>query len=241
MKIRACLSKIGMPPGLVLAALLLSGCQFGSMATGETRHETKSIELDKAEMARVEIRMSAGELNVKSGTPKLLEADFAYNVPEWRPVVDYRAGASGGDLTISQPKDSHSFGNTVNAWELKLNGQLPLEITANLGAGEANLELGHMNLRSVEVNMGVGEMKMDLRGEPKRDYNVRIQGGVGEATVYLPRDVGISATAAGAIGEIKATGLEKRDGAWINPERITSPVTVHLDVKGGIGEIRLVR
>jgi len=228
--------------GIAAAVLLSSGCQVGSVATGETRHETKSIELDKAETARVEIRMGAGELRVKSGTPKLLEADFTYNVPDWRPVVDYRASPLRGDLTISQPKNSgRLIGRTVNTWELKLNGQLPLDVTANLGAGEANLELGQMNLRTVEVNIGAGEVKMDLRGEPKRDYNVQMHGGVGEATVYLPKDAGISATAAGGIGEISATGLEKRDGVWINPERIHAPVTVRLDVKGGVGAIHLVR
>jgi len=225
-----------------LFALLLSGCEVSSVATGETRHDTPSIELDKSESARVEIRMGAGELHVKGGTPKLLEADFTYNVPECKPVVDYHASPSGGDLTISQPGNSGGrFRKTVNTWNLKLNGQLPLDVTTNLGAGEANLELGQMNLRSVEVNIGAGEMKMDLRGEPKRDYHVKIQGGVGQATVYLPKDAGISATATGVIGDISATGLEKRDGVWINPDRVNAPVTVHLDVKGGIGEIQLVR
>ena len=228
--------------GVALAAMLLGGCDLRSVATSETQHETKSIDLDKAEMARVEIRMGAGELHVMSGTPKLLEADFAYNVPDWKPVVDYRASSSRSDLTISQPENSsRRFGRTVYTWDLNLNAQLPLEVTARLGAGEANLDLGRMNLRHVAVNMGAGEMKMDLRGEPTRDYDVEIHGGVGEATVYLPRDAGISATATGGIGEISATGLEKRNGVWINPERANAPVTVHLDVSGGVGEIRLVR
>jgi hypothetical protein len=235
-------SVAGMAVLVTGATLLLSGCGFGSGATGETRHETTYIERDKAEMARVEIRMSAGELSVKSGTPKLLEADFAFNVPDWRPVVDYRPSPSRGDLTISQPENStRFFGNTVNTWQLKLNGELPLDVVTHLGAGEANLELGQMNLRNVEVNMGAGELKMDLRGEPKSNYNVRVQGGVGQATLYLPKEAAISATATGAIGEIKAEGLEKRDGVWINPERVTGPVTVHLDVKGGVGEIHLIR
>ena len=226
---------------VAVVSLFLSGCEIHSVATGETRRETKAIELDKTEMARVEISMGAGELRVQSGTPKLLEANFAYNVPDWKPVVDYKASASGGDLTISQPNNLGRFGNTVNTWELKLNGQLPLDVTANLGAGEADLKLGQMNLRGVKVNVGVGEVTMDLRGEPKRDYSVQLHGGVGKATVYLPRNVGISATATGGIGDIRADGLEKRDGVWISPERLNAPVTVRLDVKGGIGEIRLIR
>ncbi len=224
------------------AALLLNGCGLGCVVAGETRHETRAIDLDKAEKARVVIRMGAGELRVKSGTPKLLEADFAYNVPDWKPSVEYHAGPAGGDLTISQPKDSGGgWGDTVYTWDVNLNRQLPLDVTASLGAGEANFELGEMNLRSVTVNIGAGEMTMDLRGAPKRDYNVSIQGGVGEATVYLPKDVAIAATAIGGLGDVSVTGLEKRNGVWMNPERASAPVTVYLDVKGGVGEIRLIR
>ena len=43
--------------------------------------------------------MGSGELRVTSGTPKLMEGKFAYNVADWKPVVDYRAGgASTGEL-----------------------------------------------------------------------------------------------------------------------------------------------
>ena len=92
-----------------------------------------------------------------------------------------------------------------------------------------------MNLSRVEMNIGAGKVSMDLRGEPKRDYDVQIRGGVGETVVHLPKDVGISATATKGIGDISIEGLEKRDGVWVNPDRIGAPVTVRLDVKGGVG------
>jgi hypothetical protein len=218
----------------VVAALFASACQD---ATGETRHASSTVELDKSEIAHVEIRMGGGKLNVKSGTPKLLEAKFDFNVPEWQPKVDYRSGI----LTITQPNDTHRFSNTVNTWDLNVNGQLPLDVMVDMGAGEANIELGQMNLRGVIVNMGAGELKVDLRGAPKRDYNVKVNGGVGEAFVYLPKDAGISATASGGIGGISTTGLEQRDGVWINADPTHSPVTVRVDVKGGVGQINLIR
>jgi hypothetical protein len=185
--------------------------------------------------------MGGGKLNVKSGTPKLLEAKFDFNVPEWQPKVDYRSGSSGGILTITQPNDTHRFSNTVNIWDLNVNGQLPIDVMVDMGAGEASIELGQMNLRGVVVNMGAGELKLDLRGAPKRDYNVKVNGGVGEAFVYLPKDAGISATASGGIGGISTTGLEQRDGVWINADPTHSPVTVRVDVKGGVGQINLIR
>jgi hypothetical protein len=115
-----------------------------------------------------------------------------------------------------------------------------MDIVTKLGAGQARMNLGDLNLRSVEMEMGAGEVEMDLRGRlPSRSYDVRINGGVGQATVRLPRDVGIYATAKGGIGEINVSGLERRGDHWVNAARVDSPVTIRLDVKGGIGEIRI--
>jgi len=50
----------------------------------------------------------------------------------------------------------------------------------------------------------------------------------------------ISATASGGIGDINVSGLEKRNGRWINPRSESAPVTIELDVHGGVGEIRIV-
>jgi hypothetical protein len=228
---------------VVGTAALFSGCGFNTVATGETKTETVSFDLDDAKTVRVELRMGSGELNVKSGTAKLMEGTFAYNVAEWKPVVDYRAGGTTtGELTLSQPNSSgSSFGNSANNWDVTLTGDLPLEISANLGAGEANLDLGRMNLNRVDMSIGAGKVNMDLRGEPQSGYTVQIRGGVGETVVYLPKDAGIAATAIKGIGDISTDGLEQRDGVWVNPDRMGAPVTVRLDVKSGIGQIWLIR
>jgi len=52
--------------------------------------------------------------------------------------------------------------------------------------------------------------------------------------------VGITATASGGIGDINVRGLENRNGRWINKSHELDPVTIRVDVKGGVGEIRLV-
>jgi hypothetical protein len=88
--------------------------------------------------------------------------------------------------------------------------------------------------------MGAGELKMDLRGNPRKSYDVRVHGGVGSATIYLPKSVGISATAQGGIGSIDVDGLEERNGRWVNASQLNSPVTIRVEVKGGVGEIKLI-
>jgi len=177
---------------LSVAAATVS-CTLGSVVAGPTQHETANIDLDSSNEARVELQMSAGELHVSSGSAKLAEADFVYNVAAWKPNVVYHAGA----LTIIQPNGrAIGGGRTENTWRVTLNNKLPTDLRASLGAGDATLTVGSLNLTRVQVEVGAGELKLDLRGNPAHDYDVQVRGGVGQATVYLPRDAAMSATAA---------------------------------------------
>src|SRR5258706_15605818 len=81
-------------------AACLAGCNFTRTPTGPVEHESRSVELDQAELARVNLKMSAGTLKVKGGSSKLMEADFTYNVASWKPEVRYRNTGARGDLSI---------------------------------------------------------------------------------------------------------------------------------------------
>jgi hypothetical protein len=221
---------------LLGAVLGLSGCVIHPSA-GPAQHEYASFDVNGASELRVKLKMGAGELRVGSGTDRLARADFEFNVPEWKPEVSY----TGGVLRITQPEGSHkTFGNTKYDWDVRLNRDVATEIDVNFGAGEAKLDLGSLNLRRVDVEMGVGQIDLDLRGQPKHDYSVRVRGGVGEATVRLPSDVGIYAEARGGIGEISAPGLRHEGSTYYNDEYKKSPVTVKLDIEGGVGSIKLI-
>lgn len=221
------------------AALCLGGCMIEP--AGPTQHEFRAIDRDKAELVRVNLNFGAGRLIVGSGTEKLMRADFTYNVPSWKPEVDYHSTAGEGSLTVSEPSGEHGHrAGTHYEWDLRLNRDVPMEIHVHMGAGDADLDLGALTLRNVEVDMGVGKLSLDLRGMPKQDYSVRIRGGVGDATVHLPADVGIDARAAGGIGEIRAPGLHSSDGRYYNDAYEAAKVRIHLDVQGGVGSVKLL-
>jgi predicted membrane protein len=222
----------------VAATVLLASCRHEP--TIETQHESKTIELDKSEQSRLQLRMSVGKLNIRGGSSRLAEANFTYNVASWKPEVDYHSTGTRSDVTISQPENTNASGDTKNEWDIRLNDKVPMDISVRFGVGDAEINLGTMNLRDVNLAMGVGKVVMDLRGNPTSSYDVHITGGVGEAIVYLPKNVGIIATASGGIGDIKTEGLVERDGRYINEAQQNSPVTVRVDVKGGVGEIHLI-
>jgi hypothetical protein len=219
--------------------LTLMGCTEDFGPPGPTRTETRSIDLDSSELVRAELKMGAGQLTVRGGAPKLMEAEFTYNRPAMRPTVHYDASGFRGHLLVEEPSGVHHV-NSNYRWDLRFNDDKPLDLIVHFGAGEGRLDVGELRLRSLEIHMGVGQLRVDLRGMPKNDYDVSIHGGVGEATIFLPQGVGVEAEAHGGIGGINARGLEKRDGRYVNDAYGHSKTNIRLDVHGGIGSINLV-
>jgi hypothetical protein len=224
---------------LIPAMIGLGGCVIHDRS-GPLEYSGKVLEVDSSQLVHAEIHMGAGELHVTDGPQKLLRADFAYNVPAWKPEVQYTVSDGKGNLVIRQP-DAHAIaGNVKYRWDIQLNNKVPMDVEAHLGAGQARMDLGSLQLRGVVVHMGVGELDLDLRGALRRSYNVEIHGGVGQATVRLPSDAAIYAEAHGGIGSINVRGLNNRGGHWESDAWPQSENKMRVEVHGGIGEIRLI-
>lgn len=223
------------------AALLLTGCvQISRTPTGPLRNEPISVDLGGAERADVELDMGAGELTVRGGAEKLMQGNFEYNVPERQPRVHTSTNGSHTTLTIKEPEHLHLAGNQHYAWNLSFNDKVLYDFALNCGAGQAKLHLGDLNLRSVTVHIGVGQVDLDLEGHPTRDYDVNISGGIGQATIRLPQDVGIRAEAHGGIGSLDVTGIQRRGDHYENSLYDNAKANIRLKVDGGIGQIRII-
>lgn len=231
--------KLSILPVVVLSSIFIN-CGGRNEPAGPQEHESRSVDLDKAERVRAVIKMAFGELNVRGGADKLLNADFTYTGAALKPDVQYRSSGSAGDLTVETRAGSPSGGSLKNRWDLRLNDRVPIDLRVEFGAGEADMNLGTLSMRSAEITMGAGTLKLDLRGKPANDYSVRVTGGAGEAIVYLPKDVGVSARASGGLGDISVQGLRKRDENYVNDAWDRAGVRIRLDIQGGVGSIKLI-
>jgi len=224
---------------LFVPLLVVAACNHGEWDVGPPQTESETVKLGEAKSARVEIDMPAGELSVVSGAKELLEADFSYGNSSSRPQVEYNVTSGQGRLTIRQPDSYRGRRGGRNSWDLHLSNKVPMELKVDQGAGRAKLVLGGLALSRLEVEIGAGETDVDLTGDWKNDLTATIQGGVGRATVRLPTDVGVRASAQGGIGAIHVHGLRKDGNAYVNEAYGKSPVTVNVQVQGGVGEINL--
>jgi len=222
---------------ILVILLLASGC----VEDGDLQPESESVELGSAESVRAEIGMGVGELKVAGGAAELLEADFSYNIAQWKPEVKYSVSDNQGLLTVQQPsiKGGIPKGDIRYDWDIRLNNDVPLELSVDLGAGDGNFELGSLSLTQLELQMGAGETTVDLTGDWKRDLDAHIECGIGEVTLQLPSNVGVRVDAEGAIAEIHASDLKWDGDAYVNDAYGKSEVTLHIDLEVGVGEINL--
>lgn len=231
---------------VIFVLLIRHGGGFGRWR-GNTvyamQHLDRSVDRDDAKTVDARIKMNAGDLDISGGAGHLLEADFNYRGSFAVPKVDYSISGTTGNLNIYQDNFKEHFTTTTsdNHWTLHLANNVPIQLRIDMGAGRGNLRLRDINVTDLNLNIGAGQVDVDLTGDRKSDLTAAIEGGIGEANIRLPRNVGVVVNASGGLGTIDTHGLKEDGNEYINDAYGKSPVTIHLKVEGGIGRISLTQ
>ena len=226
----------------VVVTLFMGSCGAQGQQIGEMQRQSESVDLENAQSVVAHLRMGAGELNLTGGADALMEADFSYNVSGWEPEVNYGVSGDTGELSVEQggSDEGVSLGaDARNEWEVRLNDEVSTDLRVEMGAGESDLDLDSLTLTGLDLQMGAGRTTVDLTGDYGQDLDASIEGGVGEATVMLPSQVGVRARAEGGLGKINAEGLQREGDSYVNDAYGDSDVTLEVDVQGGVGQINL--
>jgi N-terminal domain of toast_rack, DUF2154 len=229
----------------VAVALFAGACgtQLGGtqQQVGKMQRESQAVDLKNAQSARAQLKMGAGELNLTGGADQLMEGEFSYNVSDWKPKVSYDVSDKKGELVVKQrsAEGAGLSGDARNEWDISLNDEVPTDLVVQMGAGESDLDLDSLALTGLNLQMGAGKTTVDLTGDYAQNFDASIQGGVGEATVLLPSEVGVKAKAEGGLGKIDAQGLQTVGDSYVNDAYGESDITLSVDVQGGVGQINL--
>ncbi|MBN1259301.1 MAG: hypothetical protein JXB35_01345 [Anaerolineae bacterium] len=253
---------------LLVGALLLLSMSCVTVNVGvekaeivELQRESRVVEYSgDGDEVRVNISLGAGDLEIDGGADEFLEADFSYNVLEWKPEVEYE----GDRLKIAQPHTHQvPFDSNVRyEWDLQFNDDIPMEMRVDFGAGEGNLDFGSLavtlvdfkigagdvtidlngnrTLERLELDMGAGDIEVDLRGNWEHDVAASIQGGVGQATIYLPDNIGVKVNVDKGLGGISADGFRRDGNSYVNALYGESEITLMVNVQAGIGQVNLI-
>ena len=218
--------------------VILCACAPAPNPNAGDQHSSEKAPLGHAESASVAFKLGAGDLKVTGGAADLVNGDFTYNIPSWKPVLNYSSSGSESVVTIEQPP-SHSGNASHYSWDVKLNDSVPMRLNLNFGAGAGQLNLSSLQLRSLDVKMGVGELAIDLGGRLKQDCNINLEGGVGKLSLRLPESAHIDAELHKGLGSLTVKGMNNEGGHYTHEGTGADLKTIHLRATSGIGEIEV--
>ncbi|MFJ7982525.1 toast rack family protein [Lysinibacillus xylanilyticus] len=225
--------------GLVIGASLiaLSGCN--SVIPGKTKDETILVEKDNAERLDVELQLGVGEITVKNGAKDWVEGSAQYNIDKLAPKVKYDLRGKTGKVSIDHKgSTSVRFGKIKNIWDIELNEDIPMDLSIETGASDAELDLRGLQLEQLNIDTGVGDLNVNLGGDWKKSFETNIETGVGQTTVILPSKVGVKLTTEEGIGTSSIEGLiSKGKGVYVNEAYDKADVKIEINSEIGVGDI----
>ncbi len=214
----------------------------GSITTDQSEmiHESRTVERGDATQVQTTVQLGAGDLRITGGATNLLKADFSYNVPSWRPKIDYAVNAGAGTLTIRQPTDKgvHNERNARQRWDLHFADDLPLALWVQAGAVTGTLIVGDLSLAELLIETGAGTLTLDL-ADVRQPFAVQIKDGVVNATIALPSALSARVAVNAPIATINAPGLRRAGNAYTNAAYEPNTPTVAVTISGGVATIAL--
>ena len=176
----------------LLIVLMLIGPNIGLAANTEVTREQFVEPLDGTESAQITLSVGAGELNVRDldDSSNLLDADIRYFGS-----VQYHAEENSGNVTVALENDVDDLNwvglfNWLNddnnaRWDIGISPNVPVDLTLSTGTGGADLDLGALQLTSLNVNSGTGGVTLTLPAVEGESYNATVSLGTGGATISL--------------------------------------------------------
>lgn len=202
--------------------------------------KTETILREGEKSLKTHIKFGAGNLVVKGcASSTIMSASYDCNLPELEPCTKYEKKGDFGQLEISQLSyvSINMISGYRNDWQIGLCDDIPLSLKVDMGVGSMKLVGDDMLFDELTVNVGVGDVVINLQNIKRSSMKLTVNGGVGKARIRLPDDIGIKAKVAGGIGTVVANGLRKHEGYYSNKSYEISSNSINLTVQGGVGEI----
>ena len=119
-----------------------------------------------------------------------------------------------------------------------------LDINAKVGEARF-IRLGNARFKKADINGGIGEMRVDFRGDVIDECKAKVDLDIGEATVILPRDVGVKMRIGGGFSFLSEKNIDhslyKRGSTYYSENYEDEEGTFYVRVSPGLGELNIER
>ncbi|MCB9421856.1 MAG: hypothetical protein H6667_18795 [Ardenticatenaceae bacterium] len=248
--------------------------RFGIEPVNPTEVKTEHIELPVAgvetAVITLDLGMPAADVYALNDSRSLIEGDVSYlgdlvfdtNVSDGRAVVRLDDEFNGN--WFLNPSNWANF-NEMDRWQIGLNPSVATDLTVDVGAGSASLDLRELTLTDLEIDGGAGSTEVWL---PGGDYDamldvsagstkltlpgygrqqIEVDGGAGSLILYLPPGVETRVEVDGGAGSFsfdqsrfhQISGDQKDEGIWETPGYEAGRDGLELIIDVSAGSVRI--
>lgn len=119
-----------------------------------------------------------------------------------------------------------------------------LDVTAKVGESSF-VRLGNARFKKANINGGIGELDVDFTGDLVNESRARVDLDIGEASIYLPRDVGIKMRIGGGFSFLSEKhidrSLHRRGGSYYSDDYEGMQERFYVSITPGLGELTVER
>jgi hypothetical protein len=234
---------LGPDPGSLFAswwpwALVVLGVWFliGAVVPGGSPLvEQLTVPLEGATEATVNIRFGGGTLTTRAAAPgDLVDGEYRGGV---------RSHVRGpGHVELEQDTSSGlPWIDHRSDWIVGLTSEVPLDLNVETGASRTVLDLGDLRVRNLDLRSGASETRVVL---PRAAgvTTVRAEAGAAALAIEVPAGVAARIRSRMALGSshVDEARFPRVGDVHESPDYATAANRVELDVRGGIGSLRVI-
>ncbi len=218
---------------------MIDGGKYGNKTPDE--ESPLDVPSDNLTNAIVSLEMDTGNIILTQGDSEhLINGTICGPRLKEKPHQDFWVSEKTGHLSLKQEPYSlsHTFSHYEN-WSLSLNPEIPVALSVISGAGNINITPGEVKLSGLTVEMGTGDLDIDLSGWKGGHLPVLISGGLGSMSIILPNNTSIASSIETGIGSRTISGLEGGDGIYYLSMQNPHASVISLSVAQGVGDLTI--
>jgi hypothetical protein len=114
-------------------------------------------------------------------------------------------------------------------------------LTIEVGAARFEaVGLSNLNVKTLDVSGGVGEVVLDFSGKATQDMTAKIDMGLGSLTLRVPKNVGLQVTKESLLTSFDSQGMVKRGDSFYSENWNSAAHHVTVDLDAAFGSINVV-
>lgn len=217
----------------------VSGPRFVQLSGETVTREVSEALGDVSHLDSASFSIGAGTTNIEtvSDSSNIVEGTYRTD-RDLELSVDYRP--SDGRLVVSQEEpQGFPADNYVGELDLALNNTVSYDnVQFDFGAGEFILDLTDLDVRSIVVNGGVGNIQIKL--PEVGDYTVEVSAGVGNVGIDIPDDLEGQIVTDVALTSVDIPDrFEKQDNIYTTDGYDGAPDRATIHISTAIGNVEV--